>query len=176
MTVDHITPEVRGIIGPWSEWIEAGHPLESSELRRFHQATMDPARRYWDEAYAESSRYAGIVAPPALPVHAFRRPAASLEDPFDNRADPEFDGSGRFMRPGLPKVPVPLAGILNGGYEYEFYSYARLGDTIRCRSRYKDIVQKTSKAGPMVLVVIEDEYATGDGRPLLKSINTQIMR
>jgi hypothetical protein len=69
-----------------------------------------------------------------------------------------------------------LAGILNGGYEYEFYSYARLGDTIRCRSRYKDIVQKTSKAGPMVLVVIEDEYATGDGRPLLKSINTQIMR
>ena len=33
---------------------------------------------------------------------------------------------------GLPKVPIPLAGILNGGYEYEFYSYARLGEIIRC--------------------------------------------
>ena len=71
-------------------------------------------------------------------------------------------GLSRAMRPGLPKVPVPLGGILNGGYEYEFYSYARLGDTIRCRSRYKDIVQKTSKAGPMVLVVIEDEGHGGE--------------
>jgi acyl dehydratase len=176
MAVDYITEAVRGIIGARSDWIAASHPVEGSELRRFHQATMDPARRYWDEAFAAASRYRGIVAPPAFPVHAFRRPAASLEDPFDNRADPEFDGTGRFMRPGLPRVPIPLAGILNGGYEYEFYSYARLGDVIRCRSSYRDIVQKQSKSGPMVLVIIEDEYATGDGRPLLKSINTQIMR
>lgn len=176
MTVNHITPAVQAIVGPWSDWIEAEHPVEASELRRFHQATMDPARRYWDHRFAEASRYGGLVAPPALPVHAFRRLSSSLDDPFDNRADPEFDGTGRFMRPGLPKVPIPLAGILNGGYEYEFLSYARMGDRIRCRSRYKEIVQKESKRGPMVLVVIEDEYATGDGRPLLKSINTQIMR
>ncbi|MGE0701018.1 MAG: MaoC family dehydratase N-terminal domain-containing protein [Hyphomicrobiaceae bacterium] len=176
MAVNYITDEVQAIIGPWSAWIEAEHPLESSELRRFHQATMDPARRYWDKAYAQGSRYGGIVAPPALPVHAFRRLSTSLDDPFDNRADPEFDGQGRFMRPGLPKVPVPLAGILNGGYEYEMLSYARLGDRIQCRSRYQDIVQKDSKRGPMVLVVIEDEYRTSDGRMLLKSVNTQIMR
>jgi acyl dehydratase len=176
MTQAYVDAKVRAIIGPWSEWVEAEHPVETSELRRFHQATMDPARRYWDKGWAEASRYGGIVAPPALPVHAFRRSASSLEDPFDNRADPEFDGEGRFMRPGLPKVPIPLAGILNGGYEYEFFSYARLGDRIRCRSRYQDIVQKQSSRGPMVLVIIEDEYATGDGRLLLRSVNTQIMR
>lgn len=176
MTRNYIDAAVKAIIGPWSEWIEAEHPLESSELRRFHQATMDPARRYWDQTYAQRSRYGGLVAPPALPVHAFRRLSSSLADPFDDRADPEFDGGGRYMRPGLPKVPVPLAGILNGGYEYEFFSYARLGDRIRCRSRYSDIVQKDAKRGPMVLVIIEDEYATGDGRLLLRSVNTQIMR
>ena len=137
---------------------------------------MDPARRYWDKAWAGASRYGGIVAPPAFPVHAFRRPSSSLEDPFANRADPDFDGSGRFMRPGLPKVPIPLAGILNGGYEYEILSYARLGERIRCRARYRDIVQKESSRGPMVLVIIEDEYATVDGRLLLRSVNTQIMR
>jgi len=137
---------------------------------------MDPARRYWDKASAEASRYGGIVAPPAFPVHAFRRPAESLEDPFDNRADPEFDGTGRYMRPGLPKVPIPLAGILNGGYEYEFYSYPKVGERIVSRSRYRDIYQREGKSGPMVFVLVEDEYATSDGRPLLKTTNTNIMR
>ena len=109
-------------------------------------------------------------------MHAFRRRPEEVADPFDNRSDPEFDGTGRYMRPGLPKVPVPLAGILNGGYEYEFYSYAKVGERIRCRSVYRDIYQRQGKSGPMVMVVIEDEYAASDGRLLLKSINTQIMR
>jgi len=69
-----------------------------------------------------------------------------------------------------------LAGILNGGYEYEFCSYAKVGERIRCRSAYRDIYQRQGKSGPMVFVVIEDEYVAGDGRLLLKSINTQIMR
>ena len=69
------------------------------------------------------------------------------------------------MRPGLPKVPVPLAGILNGGYEYEFYSYARMGERIVSRSRYKRYLPAQGKSGPMVMVLIEDEFATSDGRP-----------
>jgi hypothetical protein len=116
------------------------------------------------------------VTPPGFPVHAFRRPPEQMDDPFDNRSDPEFDGVGRYMRLGLPKVPVPLAGILNGGYEYEFYSYAKMGERIRCRSTYRDIYQRDGKSGTMVMVVIEDEYATDTGRVLLKSLNTQIMR
>ena len=79
MTVDYITDAVRGIVGARSDWIAAGHPVEGSELRRSHQTTMDPARRHWDKAFAEASRYRSIVAPPAFAVHAFRRPAVSLE-------------------------------------------------------------------------------------------------
>jgi len=176
MTINYITDAVLSIIGMRSEWYEACHLVEESEVRRFFQATMDPNRRYWDREYAAQSRYGAPVAPPAFPVHAFRRPPDEIADPFDNRSDPEFDGSGRFMRQGLPKVPVPLSGILNGGYEYEFCSYAKIGDRIRCRSSYRDIYQRTGKSGPMVFVVIEDEYAAGDARLLLKSINTQIMR
>jgi hypothetical protein len=70
---------------------------------------------------------------------------------------------------------MPLSGILNGGYEYEFYSYARVGDRILCRSAYRDIYQREGKSGPLVFVVIEDEYKTSDGRPLLKSVNITIM-
>lgn len=173
---DYITEAVRSIIGLRSPWMEAAHPVESSEVRRFFQAIMDPSPRYWDAAYAAATRYGAPVAPLGFPVHAFRRRPEDTADPFDNRTDPEFDGSGRNMRPGLPKVPVPLAGILNGGYEYEFYSHAKVGEGIRCRSAYRDIYQRQGKSGPMVMVVIEDEYQAACGRPLIKSINTQIMR
>jgi MaoC dehydratase-like protein len=176
LPADYITAEVRALIGQQSPWIEACHPVEASEVRRFFQAIMDQHPRYWDEAYASRSRTGGTVAPPAFPVHAFRRPPNALDDPLDNRSDPEFDGTGRFMRQGLPKVPVPLSGILNGGYEYEFFSYARVGERILARSTYRDIYQRQGKSGPMVLVVIEDEYRTSSERPLLRAINTQIMR
>ena len=63
MTVNHITDAVRAIIGACSDWVEAPHPVESSELRRFHQATMDPTRRYWDKAFAEAPIVRRAVSP-----------------------------------------------------------------------------------------------------------------
>jgi acyl dehydratase len=176
MAVNYITDAVRAIIGAQSSWAEAPHPVEPSEVRRFFQATIDQNPNYWDAGKAAHSRYGGPVAPPAFPVHAFRRSASESQDPLDQADDPDFDGVSRSMRPGLPKIPVSLGGILNGGYEYQFFSSARIGERIRCRSAYRDIYQREGKAGPMVLVIIEDEYATSDGRPLLKSVNTMIMR
>jgi hypothetical protein len=176
MSTNYITDEVRAIIGARSDWFEACHPVQEGEVRRFFQATMDPKPRYWDEKWAAASRYGKPVAPPAFAVHAFRRKPDDLHDPLDSMGDPDFDGVSRAMRPGLPNVPVPLSGILNGGYEYEFYSYAKVGERIRCRSTYRDIYQRDGKSGPMVFVLVEDEYATADGRPLLKSMNINIMR
>ena len=65
MSVNYITDEVKAVIGAESEPVEAYHAVESSEVRRFHHATMDPAPRYWDRDWAKKSRYGGIVAPPA---------------------------------------------------------------------------------------------------------------
>src|SRR5699024_7077777 len=90
--------------------------------------------------------------------------------------DHEHDGKSRWYRPGLPRVPIPLTGTMNGGYEYEFFSYAEIGDRIKWRSRYNDIIQKNGRSGSFVLVMIEDEYATTSGRPLLKAINAALMR
>jgi hypothetical protein len=176
MTVDYISNTVRSLIGAQSPWMTACYAVEASEVRRFFQATMAPHARYWDAAYAARTRYGAPVAPLGFPVHAFRRPPDSLEDPLSGSVDPDFDGKARFMRPGLPKIPIALSGILNGGYAYEFFSYARVGERILSRSTYRDIYQRQGKSGPMVFVVIEDEYVTGDNRLLLKSVNTQIMR
>jgi len=173
---NHVTDAVRAIIGAQSTWSEATHPVEAGEVRRFFQATIDPKPVYWDDAYAKATRYGGTIAPPAFAVHAFRRGADDTADPLDAGLDHEFDGVSRMLRPGLPNVPITLPGVLNGGYEYELFSYPRIGERIKFRSTYRDIYQRDGKAGPMVLVVIEDEYATVDGRPLLKSLNTMIMR
>lgn len=176
MSQNYITDEVRALIGVTSPWADASHPVQESEVRRFFQATMDHHPRYWDEQWAKGSRYQKPVAPPAFPVHAFRRNADDTRDPLEAMAEPDFDGVSRQMRPGLPKIPVPLSGILNGGYEYEFYSYARVGERIVCRSSFRDIYQREGRKGPMVFVVIEDDYRTVDARPLLKSVNVNIMR
>jgi MaoC dehydratase-like protein len=175
MSVNYITDEVKAVIGAESEPIEAYHAVEPSEVWRFHHATMDQAPRYWDRDWGEKSRYGGIVAPPTFPVHAFRRPPDS-RDPLDAMGAPDFDGRNRRMRPGLPPVEVPLVRLLNGGYDYEFFRYARHGARIFCRSRFKDIYQRDGKSGTMVFVVIEDLYTNERGEPLIKTTNTLILR
>lgn len=175
MSVDYITSEVLALIGTKTEWVEASDPVQSSEVRRFCHAVMDSNPKYWNAAMS-ASRYGGPVAPLAMPVHAFRRRADDPNDPLDAMSDPDFDGVSRARRVGLPEIPVPLPGILNGGYEYEFYGHALIGDRILRRSGYRDIYQKDGKSGPLVFVVVEDEYVTQDGRPLLKATSTTIMR
>ena len=87
MHVNYITDEVKAVIGAHNGPVLAYHPVEASEVRRFFQAIMDPAPRYWDEAWARSSRYGGLVAPPAFPPLAFRR-APTDPDPLDRMSEP----------------------------------------------------------------------------------------
>jgi len=76
MSVNYITDKVKAVIGAESKPVEAYHAVEPSEVRRFHHATMDPARRYWDGEWAKQSRYGGLVAAgvpgPRLPAPARR--------------------------------------------------------------------------------------------------------
>jgi len=174
VSINYITDDVKAVIGAETPLVEATHPIEMSEVRRFHHATMDRAPRYWDAARAESSRYGGVVAPPAFPTHAFRR-SPDTPDPLDAMNEPDFDGVSRSFN-GLPAVKVPLPRLVNGGYEYELYRYARIGETVMRKSRYKDVVQRDGRSGPMVLVIIEEIYTTAAGELLLKATNTQILR
>jgi hypothetical protein len=90
--------------------------------------------------------------------------------------DPDFDGRNRRMRPGLPPVEVPLVRLLNGGYDYEFFRYARHGERPFVKSRFKDIYQRDGKSGTLVFVVIEDLYSNERRESLLKTTNMLILR
>jgi len=172
MSTNYITDDIKALIGAETGLIEAGHPVEGSEIRRFHHAIMDAAPRYWGD---ESGRYGGAVAPPGFPVHAHRR-AAKSADPLDQAGEPDFDGVSRSLREGLPAVNVPLPRLLNGGYEYELFQYAKVNDRIFVKSRYEDIYQRDGKTGPMVFILIEDTYLNQRNEPLVKTKNTIILR
>jgi acyl dehydratase len=186
MRVNYVTDEVKAVIGAHNGPVLAYHPVEASEVRRFFQATMDPSPRYWDAAWASTSRYGGLVAPPAFPPLSFRR-APTDTDPLDNMTDPDFDGHVRSFR-GLPPVNVPLVRLLNGGYEYEFYRYARIVERIYRSSTYLDIYQREGRSGTMVFVIAADMFTTDgpaagstDGPtrghiPLITVTTTSIMR
>jgi hypothetical protein len=171
----YLTPAVRALIGQEAPPIEATHPVEASEVRRFHHATMDAAPRYWDPASAGAQRFGGVVAPPGFPVHAVRRLPADA-DALAGDDLGGLGGYGRSLRPGLPPLDLPLERLLNGGYAYELFRYARIGERIVCRSRYKDIYERDGRDGPMVFVVLEDDYATADGERLVRVTNTMILR
>jgi hypothetical protein len=173
--VPHVTDEIRKLIGRSTKPIPAYHPIEGSEVRRFHHATMDPAPRYMDAEWAARSRYGGLVAPPAFPSVAHRR-LPDGADPLDSMGQPDFDGLQRELRPGLPAVEVSLPRLLNGGYEYEFFRYAKQGERVVCISTYRDIHERESKNGPMVFILIEDMYTTEAGERLVRVINTTILR
>lgn len=173
--MDLVTDAARGLIGVQSGWVETTHPVEASELRRFMHATLDSSPRH-RPGYV-GPRHDGPVAPLGFPVHAFRRPAEQDWDPLEGHGDPEFDGHSRLIRQHLPRMPVPLSGVLNGGYEYEFFSHARLGERIFCRSAYRGVIQRQGRSGPMVIVTVDDEFAAGEERrPLLRCTTNLILR
>ena len=173
--MDLVTDAARALIGVQSDWVEATHPVEASELRRFMHATMDTNPR--SRPGFVGPRHDVPVAPLGFPVHAFRRPAEEAWDPLEGQGDPEFDGQSRLLRLHLPRMPIPLSGVLNGGYDYEFRSHAKLGERIFCRSAYRDVKQRQGKVGPMVIVTVDDEFASGEERrPLFRCTTNLILR
>jgi hypothetical protein len=174
---DAIVPEsCRAYVGLESAWQAACDAVEPGAVRRFAQATMDQNPAYAQDT-ADNARYGGPVAPPLYPAHLFRRPFGT-PDPLDAfEGDPDFDGLGATALHGLPELE-PLRGyaLLNGGMEVEFFRYALHGEAVTVRSRYASITGKATERGPMVFVVIESDYQTGDGALLLRTRRTQLRR
>ena len=163
-------------IGLESQTEIACDPVERGAVRRYAQAIMDEDPIFW--APCENNRlYGGPVAPPLYPTHLFRRPFGTPDPIQENARNPDFDGIGATAAQGLPEIePLKGSALLNGGTEIEFYRYARHGERVKLKSRYADIYEKATSKGPMIFVVIESEYRTGDEELLIRTRRTQIRR
>lgn len=170
-----ILPEAaKQYIGLASEREVGCDPVERGAVRRYAQAIMDENPVYSDPG-AAGARFGGAVAPPIFPMHMSRRPFGAPDPLQEHARDPDFDGLGAPR--GLPEIePLKGLSLLNGGVEIEFYRYARHGETVTQQSRYASITEKETSKGPIILVVIESEYRTGDGELLIKARRTHIRR
>ena len=161
-TQSAITPEVKAMIGVSGDIVESWVYVDTEYLRRFTQAVMDPDPRYWDEEFAKSTQYGGVITPPIMVSYMASRvppnPLAPITKAFEE--DPMSDGIGRVARLGsLPRVPTDLVRVLNAGNELEIYQYPSIGDKIFFQNKYSDIRERVGRDGkPFLIVTTETTY------------------
>jgi len=168
----YLTPEVRAFIGHETEEVESADPVTKSELRRIAQAIPDMDPTFWDEKFAKSSRFGGIVAPSLFPVDGFRQPA-HLPDRLSEMLDKDvnFQGGPPWDRRLIVELPLntTITSNVNGGQEFEILDLARLGETLRAQRKIADIYETESATFGRAVYRIEDvTYKNSEGRVILR--------
>jgi acyl dehydratase len=123
--------------------------VEKGAIRRFAEAIGESAEIYFDEAFARSLGYEGIVAPPTFPT-TFRPPSKAA-----------------WIR-GLDEGRI-LAG--EQGFRYRRPILA--GDQLQCELRLTEVQDKRSSKGNMELI-IQDLIVTSPSGDLV-CINRRVV-
>lgn len=102
--------------------------VEKGAIRRFAEATGETTQIYFDQAFARSFGYGGIVAPPTFPT-TFRPPSkAAWVQGLDEGRILAGEQGFRYVRPILA------------------------GDRLQCELRLTDVNDKMSSKGNMELI------------------------
>ena len=148
------------------------YEVEKGAIKKFADAVDDPNPFYWDEEYAENSRYGSIIAPPGFfgwPVKLAKRStflrAAETEGSSDTRGNV-----------GVALVEAGYPRVLDGGMEYDFFCPVRAGDTLAASSVIKDVIGREGSTGKMAFVITETTYINQNGELVAKARATSIHR
>ncbi|MCH7800567.1 MAG: MaoC family dehydratase N-terminal domain-containing protein [Chloroflexi bacterium] len=124
-------------------------PIALSDIRKWAIAVYwpdTPPPLYWDEDYAKTTRYGGIIAPLdfnpfAWPVH---RDAAS-----SGRATAQGGGVG--------------TRGMNGGQTEEYFEPMRAGDVISTTTGLTEWEERTTRLGPTLFTTTETRWTNQKG-------------
>lgn len=144
MTVSYVTDAMRAAKGQWGE-TRTAPPITETDIRRWAMATYypkQPPRLYWDAAYAASTRWGGIVAPPDF--NPFAWPVERPHPGPPGLAGERPDGK-------------PLTGM-NGGQTDTYGAPMRPGDVIAARNRLVDWWEREGRLGHTLYVRSEIEW------------------
>lgn len=133
--------EAKGVWGP----AHASYPITATDIRRWAMATFYPKKPpaiYWDEEYAATTRWGGIIAPPDFNPFAWSLAERTPGQPGLAGAHPE----GKH-----------LTGM-NGGQTDTYGVPMRPGDVIQSRSRLVDWHEREGRLGHTLYVRNEIEW------------------
>jgi len=159
-----ITNEMRSRIGV--ESVRVSDPIDKSLIRTWALALNwpdPPDPLYWDEGYAKTTRFGGIVAPLFFNPFAFNITPARIRQM--QRADasgrqgageqPTAEGQGQFHIP---------SGLNAGGDAEHTGVPIRPGDVITATSKVVDIYERRGRtADRMVITVTETRWTNQKG-------------
>ncbi len=107
--------------------------IEKGAIIKFARAIGDDNPLFSDEIGARRGPYGGLIAPPTF-----------LRSVVSSRMDLPFE--------------LPLARVLDGGSDWEYFEPVRAGDRITAVARLTDIVERTGRLGVMVIMTIVVTY------------------
>ena len=134
--------------------------VEGGAVRRYADAVGNGNPLYQDEEYAKKARYGGLIAPPGF----FGWPV---------KTEPQSESVLAAM------AAVEKAGyhrILDGGIVYDFFRPVRVGDRLIVYMKVRDIVERESKGGTMIVMELEANYLDEKGDLVARSCQTLIRR
>lgn len=146
----YITKEMQARIGVESP-PSVSYPVDKSLIRNWAIAINwpnPPDRLFWDEEYAKTTRFGGIIAPPYF-------------NPFAYHIDEDRMRSRVEGRGGLQTAPGTRP--LNGGGEAEYYQPIRPGDVITSVSKVVDLYERQGRLGRMLFTISETRWTNQRG-------------
>ncbi len=152
-----VTPEMEARRGVWGP-PRASPPVERYDIRVWAIAAYwpeTPPRLYWNDEYARTTRWGGIVAPPDFNPFGW---------PVGERGGAESPAG--FSAPGVPAI--------NGGQSDEYGVPIRPGDWITERSRLRGWQHRRTRMGPTVFVTTEVVWLNQRAEFVRRRLSTNI--
>jgi N-terminal half of MaoC dehydratase len=137
-----VTLAMRENQGVWKDE-QISYPISLSDIRKFAIAVYwpeTPPHLFWDEEYARTTRWGGIIAPQDF--NPFAWPIKTVIPA--ERATPRGGGKG-------------LRGM-NGGQIDTYFVPMRPGDVIRARHRLRDWNERQTRLGQTLFYYTESEW------------------
>ena len=123
----------------WIGWESAPstftYPMEYEPIRRFCHMIKDDNPLYLDPAYAKTTRFGGVICPPAYSI-TYREFWPPPTDPTMVMGTPTF------------QFPTPGTHAANLSSEEENYQPVHIGDMITTKRRFEDVMIKPLRVDP----------------------------